>query len=259
MAVVVRSVLAVVSVVVVGPALMVAVMVVLLFGWPSGGLLSNLHRSIRLLCKLVNTMTAKRPPLSRARVLDAAIRVADQGGLEALTMRRLGAELDVEAMSLYKHVDGKDDILDGMVDTVIAAIDVPEPGTEWRDAMRRRASSARSVLLRHSWAIALFEARGLNSAVTIGYADTILGCLREGGFDAEDAAHAFVLLDTFVYGHVIQEATTAREPDEDTEFDGPPPQYLMEVQELAAEGRFSHDTEFDFGLELFLEALAQRL
>lgn len=204
-------------------------------------------------------MTSKRPPLSRARVLDAAIELADRGGLEALTMRRLGSELDVEAMSLYKHVDGKDDILDGMVDAVIAAIEVPEPGTEWKDAMRRRASSARSVLLRHSWAIALFEARGLNSSVTIGYADSILGCLREGGFDAEDAAHAFFLLDTFVYGHVIQEAATKREPDEGTGSDGPPPRYLMEVQELASAGRFSFDTEFEFGLEFFLDALAQHL
>lgn len=171
-------------------------------------------------------------------------------------MRRLGSELDVEAMSLYKHVAGKDDLLNGMVDAVITSIDVPEAGTDWREAMRRRASSARSVLLRHSWAIALVEARGLNSAVTIGYADTILGCLRRGGFDVEDAAHAFFLLDTFVYGHVIQEATTTRAPAEDA---APPPRHLKEVQELASEGRFSHDTEFEFGLDLFLDALARRL
>jgi hypothetical protein len=93
----------------------------------------------------------------------------------------------------------------------------------------------------------------------VGYVDTILGCLREGGFDAEDAAHAFFLLDTLVYGHVIQEATTAREPDQGAGFEGPPPRYLMEVQELAAAGRFGYDTEFEFGLELFLDALAQRL
>lgn len=202
----------------------------------------------------------KRPPLSRVRVLDAAIGLADRGGLESLTMRRLGAELDVEAMSLYKHIDGKDDLLDGMVDAVIGAIEVPEPGSEWQDAMRRRAASARSLLLRHSWVIALFEARGLNSRVTIDYVDTILGCLREAGFDAEDAAHAFFLLDTFVYGHVVQEAATAREPGPDTQSDGRAlPSNVKDVHELGMAGRFSFDTEFEFGLQLCLEALARRL
>lgn len=200
----------------------------------------------------------RRPALTRTRVLAAAIAVADAGGLDALTMRRVGAELDVEAMSLYKHVEGKDDILDGMVDTVIASIDVPEPGSDWREAMRRRATSARSVLLAHPWAIGLFEARGLASAVTVVYVDTILGCLREGGFAAEDAAHAFFLLDTFVYGHVIQESTAARAPDGGAEPVGPPARYLREVQELAAAGRFDADTEFEFGLELVLDALDRR-
>lgn len=204
-------------------------------------------------------MTKRRPPLSRSRILEAAVELADGGGLEALTMRRLGAELDVEAMALYRHVDGKDDILDGMVDTVIAAIDIPRRGSQWRDAMRRRAASARDVLLRHSWAIALFETRGLNTSVTVNYIDAILGCLREAGFGAEDAVHAFVLLDSFVYGHVIQEASPVRDPGDGPELGGPPPRYLVEVQELAAAGRFSHDNEFEFGLELVLDALAQRL
>lgn len=96
-----------------------------------------------------------RPPLSRERVLHAAVAVADQGGLESLTMRRLGQHLAVEAMSLYKHVASKDEILDGMIDIVVGEIDLPSPGVEWKTAMRQRANSARQVLSSHPWAIGM--------------------------------------------------------------------------------------------------------
>src|SRR3954453_10140535 len=100
-----------------------------------------------------------RARLSRERVLRAAVALADSGGLEALTMRRLGEDLGVEAMSLYKHVANKDDLLDGMVDLVFAEIELPAPGAEWRTAMRERAVSARAALLAHPWATPLMQSR----------------------------------------------------------------------------------------------------
>ena len=100
------------------------------------------------------TRDHQRVPLSTDRILQAAIDVADREGLQALTMRRLGAELGVEAMAMYKHVSGKDDILDGMVELVVSLIEAPGHGMDWRDAMRRRARSARDVLTRHSWRLA---------------------------------------------------------------------------------------------------------
>ena len=172
-------------------------------------------------------------------------------------MRRLGSELGVEAMSLYKHVDGKDHILDGMIDTVIAAIDVPDTASDWKAAMRGRAASARSVLLRHSWAIGMLEARGANSSTTLDYTEAMLGALRTGGFSVTGAVHAFVLLDSFVYGHVIQEAAGAHPRQAGTGRPDPGP-HLAAVEELAATGTFSFDAEFEFGLELLLDALDVR-
>ena len=156
-------------------------------------------------------MSPKKPPprlpLSRERIIQAAVRLADEVGLDALTMRRLGSELGVEAMSLYKHVANKDAILDGVVDAVIGEIELPEIDAEWRSAMRRRAASAREVLTRHSWAIGLMESRAATGPATMRYMNAIIGNLRTAGFSIENAAHAFWLLDSFVYGHVIQEVS----------------------------------------------------
>ena len=151
------------------------------------------------------TQAHRRVPLSKERILQAAIDVADREGLQALTMRRLGAELGVEAMAVYKHVSGKDDILDGMVELVVSLIEAPGHGMDWRDAMRRRAMSARDVLTRHSWAIGLLDSRRSMGPNQLRYVDSILGSLRSAGFSIDDAAHAFSLLDSYVYGHVVQE------------------------------------------------------
>ena len=152
--------------------------------------------------------TSSRKPLTRQRVLQAAVDLADREGLDALTMRRLGAELGVEAMSLYKHVANKDGILDGIVEVVVAQIETPSSGADWREAMERRAISARDVLRRHSWAIGLLEARRTPVPTALRYLNAILGNLRSAGFSIEDAAHAFWLLDSYVYGHVIQETSS---------------------------------------------------
>lgn len=189
--------------------------------------------------------------------------LADREGLGALTMRRLGAELGVEAMSLYKHVSDKNDILDGIVELVIALIEIPGEEADWRGAMRRRAVSAREVLTRHSWAIGLIEARGAMGPNQLRYVDAILGSLRSAGFSVEDAAHAFWLLDSYVYGHVIQETSMSRAGVGEVEpvgvevgpGGGPDYPYLAETAEHASGSVFSFDGEFNHGLDVILAAL----
>ena len=141
-----------------------------------------------------------RARLNRDRVLRAAVALADAGGIESLTMRKLGVELGVEAMSLYNHVANKDDLLDGMIDIVFAEIDLPPDGTDWRTAMRRRAISAREVLARHRWAIGLMESRTTPGPATLRHHDAVLGRLRAAGFSIELAAHAYSVLDSYIYG-----------------------------------------------------------
>src|SRR3954447_4123526 len=139
-----------------------------------------------------------RARLSRERVLGAAVLLADTGGLEALTMRRLGEDLGVEAMSLYKHVANKDDLLDGMVDLVFAEIELPSGDTDWRTAMRGRAVSVRSVLRRHPWATAMMQSRAAPGAATLRHHDTVIGTLRRAGFSVGLTAHAFSAIDAYV-------------------------------------------------------------
>lgn len=204
-----------------------------------------------------------RRPLSKDRILRAAVTLADQSGLASLTMRRLGRELGVEAMSLYKHVSSKDEILDGMVDMVVGDIEIPEPGSDWKTAMRKRAVSARQVLRRHPWAIGLFESRGAFGPAVLRYIDAIIASLRAGGFTVEIAGHAFSLLDNYVYGHVIQEISfeTSMEEGEATQpilqhLQGDQYPHLAELVTLQeATSPFDYDTEFEFGLNLILDAL----
>jgi len=208
--------------------------------------------------------TFPRPPLTRERVLKAAVDVADREGLGALTMRRLGAELGVEAMSLYKHVTNKEEVLDGIIELVVGDIETPREVADWKEAMRRRAISARAVLGRHSWAIGLLEARGSKGPTVLRYLDAILGNLRSAGFSLENAVHAFWLIDSFVYGHVIQETSlpigSSEEITESTgsileqvTMDEYP--HLVEIGEHALRSEYSYDSEFEFGLDLILEAL----
>jgi AcrR family transcriptional regulator len=183
-------------------------------------------------------------------------------------MRRLGAELGVEAMSLYKHIANKDEILDGMIERVIGEIEIPSVGAEWREAMRRRAISVREVLGRHAWAIGLFESRGSLGPTALRYLDAILGNLRSAGFSMDVATHAFWLLDSYVYGHVIQEssmsvsspvggtASTASTVEAATTNAYP---HLAEIEEHARSSEYSFDTEFVYGLDLILDALERTL
>jgi AcrR family transcriptional regulator len=208
--------------------------------------------------------TAPRLPLTREKILQAAVDLADKAGLDALTMRQLGGELGVEAMSLYKHVSNKDEILDGMIELVVGQIEIPSSDAEWREAMRQRAVSARAVLRRHSWAIGLFEARSSTGPTVVSYLNAVLGSLRSAGFSIEQAAHAFWLLDCYVYGHVIQETSIpVNSPEESpasqevvleqiTTDELP---HLIELEKHALTSKFSFDGEFQFGLDLILDGL----
>src|SRR5215207_6332431 len=156
----------------------------------------------------------RRARLTRERVLRAAIVLADQSGLESLTMRRLGQQLGVEAMSLYNHVANKDDILDGIVDLVLGDIDVPPAGTNWKTAMRQRAISAHAVLLAHPWAAILIMSRFNNGPGMTRYLDATFGRLRDGGFSIEDALDAWHTLDSHLYGFTLQELNLPFEVEE---------------------------------------------
>jgi AcrR family transcriptional regulator len=199
-------------------------------------------------------------------VLRAAVALADRSGIGSLTMRRLGRELGVEAMSLYKHVAGKNEILGGIVDLVVAEIEIPTPGSDWKAAMRRRAMSARHVLGRHPWAIGLLESRGSAGPTVLRYLDGVLASLRAGGFSVEAAVHAFWVLDSYVYGHVIQETSlpfhTSQELAGSTGavLEHLPAGEYPHITELATRhvmggAGFDYDTEFEFGLTLVLDAL----
>lgn len=210
------------------------------------------------------TSSASRSPLTKERVLHAAVALADRDGLGALTMRRLGAELGFEAMAIYKHVTNKEEILEGMLELVVGQIEIPEEGADWKDAMRRRAISAREVLAHHSWAIGLLEAGTATSPTALRYMNAILGNLRSAGFPTEYVAHAFWVLDCYVYGQVIQEVSlpfqTSEESTETTRTtleQGAMSNYphLAAMYEHAVTHRYTFDDEFEFGLELILDGL----
>ncbi|WP_432198409.1 TetR/AcrR family transcriptional regulator [Streptomyces sp. bgisy027] len=209
--------------------------------------------------------TSARTPLSRERVIRTAVAVADEKGAAALTMRAIAEPLGVEAMSLYHHVAGREDILDGMVDTVFSEIDLPALETEWKSAMRHRAESARAVLRRHPWAIGLMDSRARPGPATLRHHDAVIGALRTGGFSVPMAAHAVSLIDSYLYGFVLQELslpfTGAAEPDEvaGAILREMPAGAYPHLTELAAEHvlkpGYDYADEFAFGLTLILDAL----
>ena len=157
-----------------------------------------------------------RETLTRRRVLHAAVELADTGGLETLSMRKLGEAVGVEAMSLYNHVANKEDLIDGMIDLVFGEVEVPTPGDAWRQSMRQRAISMRLVLSRHRWAIGLMASRSTPGPATLRHHDAVLGCLRQGGFSLVLTAHAISVLDSYIYGFAVQEKALPFDSPEDT-------------------------------------------
>lgn len=210
------------------------------------------------------TGTRARAPLTRERVLRAAVALADRSGIEALTMRRLGQELGVEAMSLYNHVSNKDDILDGIVDLVVGDIEVPPTGTPWRPAMRARSISAHESLLAHPWAALLLMSRFNIGPGMTRYLDATLGRLREGGFSIEGALDAWNTLDSHLYGFTLQELNLPFEVEEASQVSAEvlatlPAEEFPHVAEVITEiMRSGRSEDFEFGLDLILDGL-QRL
>ena len=145
--------------------------------------------------------------LNPERVIDGAVRLADRIGVDALTIRKIAEEIDVKPMTIYHHVPNKEAIIDGMVDAVFAEVDLPPTDVEWREAMTRRCRSMRAVLADHPWASPLMEKRTSPGPATLTHHDAVLGCLRRAGFSLQLTAHAYALIDAFLYGFALQEAT----------------------------------------------------
>jgi AcrR family transcriptional regulator len=206
-----------------------------------------------------------REPLTPQRVITAAVKLADVIGVEALTIRKLAAELDVKPMTIYHHVANKDAILDGMVDLVFSEIDLPPTDVGWRAAIRQRAVSARAALHRHPWAAPLMESRTSPGPATLRHHDAVLGCFRAGGFSIEMTAHAYAVVDAFIYGFALQEASlpatgggemadlaqsmTAAMPV------GEYPHLVEFTTEHVLRPGYDFGHEFDFGIDLVLDGL----
>jgi AcrR family transcriptional regulator len=218
------------------------------------------------------TVERERRParsLSRDKVFAAAVMIADVDGLAALTMRSLAQQLGVKPMSLYYYVRNKEEILDGIVDSVFAEIELPEAGREWRAQVRRRAQSARDVLGRHPWALALMETRTNPGPATLRHHDAMLGTLRAAGFSLPLTAHGYAMIDAYVYGFALQEASL---PFEGAETAGEVADSIMQgfavddyphlvefaTQHVLQPG-YNFGAQFDFGLDLILDGLAAEL
>lgn len=146
-----------------------------------------------------------RTPLSRQRIFNVALELADKSGLDSVSMRQVAQGLSVEAMSLYKHVANKDDILDGLVELVVAEMSLPSPSAEWKEALRERAYTVRKTLNSHPWAANLIESRTSIGPMRLRHNDSMIGILRNAGFSIELAFHSMIALTSYVYGFVILE------------------------------------------------------
>ena len=213
--------------------------------------------------------STERVPLSRERVLRGAVAVADSGGIGSLTIRSLAQHLGAKPMSLYYYVTGKDEILDGIVDLVFSEIELPAVGGDWRSEIVRRADSARRALRRHSWAIGLMESRKNPGPATLRHHDAVLGTLRGAGFSVEMTAHAYALLDSYIYGFALQEASLPFE-GADAAVDVAEPMmqqfptdaypHLVEMAtEYILQPGYDFGNEFEFGLDVILGALTRSI
>ena len=207
--------------------------------------------------------------MNRDLAVERAVAVADGEGIEAVTMRRLARELGVEAASLYHHISGKDEILDGLVDTVSAEVELAPPADGsadgWRDAVGQRAHNTRAVLRRHPWAVALMASRTTPGPATLRLLEAGIGYFREGGFSVEAAAHAISTVDSYVHGFVLQEvnlpfrdeselaAMTGAIMDQFPRVDFP---YLFELTtEHVLQPGYNYGNEFNVGLEAVLDGI----
>jgi AcrR family transcriptional regulator len=214
-----------------------------------------------------NEQDRTRTPLTRPRVLDAAMGLADRIGIEAFTIRKLAAELGVKPMAIYHHVPSKDSILDGIVDLVFAEITLPPTDGSWRDAIRVRCLSAREVLNRHPWAPPLMESRTSPGPATLHHHDAVLDCLRRGGLSWSLTAHAYAVLDSYVYGFALQEANL---PFDDEQQVGELSESIIQplspdeypnlvafTAEHVLQPGYDFGHSFEYGLDLLLDGIAR--
>jgi AcrR family transcriptional regulator len=209
---------------------------------------------------------ANRAPLNLQRTLQVALVIADDEGLDAVTMRRVARELGVEAASLYHHVKGKSQILDGLVEVVATEIEAPGPSTDWRTSITHRARNTRAGLRRHPWAVSLMASRTSPGPATLGLLEGGIRCFREGGFSVRQAAHAISVVDSFVHGFVLQEVNLPFRSEAElaamtgaimetfpaSEF---PYLFEMTVQYVLQPG-YDYGNEFDSGLKVVLDGIA---
>ncbi len=223
--------------------------------------------------------TKARAPLSKERVLGAAVALAARDGIESLTMRKLADELSAGAMSLYHYVPNKEELLDGMVDIVFSEIELPSTDVDWRTAMRQRAISTREVMNRHRWAVGLMESRTTPGPASLRLHNAVLGCLREGGFSIEMTIQAYSVQDAYIYGFALQEKSLPFDSTEESAAVAE--EQVRQFAALAEERQFAALAEefpylaevvaghvakvgydfaaaFEYGLDLILDALDKR-
>jgi AcrR family transcriptional regulator len=219
----------------------------------------------------IRKSSRRRKPLSRERVLRAAIALADERGLGELTMRKLASQLGVEAMSLYNHVANKHDLLDGMIDLVFGEIDAPATGGDWKAELRKRAISTRAALLRHRWAVGEMEGRGTHGRSNLRLHDAVLGCLRGAGFSVEMTVRAMSVQDAYIYGFALQQ--TDMTPQTADDFAAVARQQMVDYADAladyphlvevvggyVAEAGYDYETQFLFGLDVILDGLERLL
>jgi AcrR family transcriptional regulator len=208
----------------------------------------------------------RRARLNKDVVLRAAVALAEDAGIDGLTMRALSQELGVVPMALYKHVANKDELIDGMVDLVFAEVDIPR-GVDWKTAMRERAMSMREALRRHRWAIGMMESRMRPGPANLRHHNAVMACLREAGFSFKTTVHAYSALDSYTYGFALQEKTL---PFETPEQSGEVAQeqlnlqpasaadeypYLVEVVVELGKAGYDAAAEFEIGLDLLLDGI----
>ena len=210
----------------------------------------------------------RRAPLTRERVLRAAIDLADRGGIDALSMRKLGQELGVEAMALYRHVRDKDDLVAGVVDLIVAEVPRVPAADDWKATLRAQALAARAVMLRHPWARRALEDAGTGGPAALVYIEWLLATLRDGGFSLELAHHSLHVLGSRVFGFsqdIFEEGDEDPSAEPNPIVTGALADRFPRITELAQAashegvlGRCDDDVEFAFGLDLILDGLERR-
>jgi AcrR family transcriptional regulator len=208
-----------------------------------------------------------RSPLTRERVLGTAVVLADRGGIESLSMRKLAQALDVVPMALYRHFANKDELLNGLVDLVVGEIDPPLDGADWKTAIRERILSARRALLRHPWASKVIESRSTPTPVVLGYMDSMIGLFRTGGFSLDLTHHAMHAVGSRMFGFTQEVFNDTADVDPAAEADmwgamAETYPYIFEIfttiahDDTSVVGAGCDDQfEFEFALDLTLDGL----